>query len=113
LTDKEVAEGDTWETTFDNPASKDNKVKMKTTYLGAEKVGDLDLWKFKQTSEAVVNADGTKIVNESVIWMNPKDGLMEKLDGKYKDVPTQFGPVEFPINIQRVKPAAADAKAAK
>ena len=107
LTDKEVGEGDSWDTTFDNPASKDNKVKIKTTYQGIDKVGGVDLWKFKQTSEAVVNADGSKMVNESTIWMNPKDGLMEKIDAKLKDVPTQFGPLELAMVIQRVKPAAA------
>ncbi len=111
LSDKEVGEGDSWATELDNPASKENKAKVKTTYLGAEKVEGVELWKFKQTAEAVVNTDGTKITNEYTIWINPKDGLMEKLDGKVKDVPTQIGPVEFTIAVQRVKAAAA-AKAA-
>ncbi len=110
MTDKEVAEGDSWDTELDNPAFKDKKVKVKTTYQGIEKVGDVDLWKFKQTAEAVVNADGAKMVNESIIWLNPKDGLMEKLDGKVKDVPSQLGPLAFAIAISRVKAAPADTK---
>jgi len=103
LTDKEVADGDTWETMLDNPASKDNKVKVKSTYQGIDKVEGVDLWKFKQISEAVVNADGTKMIVELAIWINPKDGLVEKVDGKTKDVPTQFGPIEFTLNLQRTK----------
>jgi len=113
-TDKEVAEGDSWETMLDNPASKDNKAKVKTTYQGIDKVDGVDLWKFKQTAEAVVNADGSKMVNESTIWINPKDGMMEKIDGKVKDIPTQLGPFDIAIVINRVKaPAAGDTKAAK
>ena len=113
LTDKEVTEGDSWDTTLDNPASKENKVKVKTTYIGIEKVDGVDLWKFKQTTEAVVNTDGSKMVNESTIWINPKDGLMEKIDGKVKDVPTQLGPVDIAMVVQRVKAAgvAAEVKA--
>ena len=113
LTDKEVAEGDSWETMLDNPASKENKVKVKSTYVGIEKVDGVDLWKFKQVTEAVVNADGSKMVNESTIWINPKDGLMEKTDGKVKDVPTQLGPVDIAMVVQRAKAAvgAAEVKA--
>ena len=113
ITDKEVAEGDSWDTTFDNAAFKDSKVKVKTTYQGTEKVGGIDLWKFKQTAEAQVNADGSKLVNESIIWINPKDGLMEKLEGKLKDVPSQIGPVDFSIAILRVKGDGVAPKPAK
>ena len=114
MTDKEVGEGDTWDTLLDNPASKDNKVKVKTIYQGIDKIDGIDLWKFKQTTEAVVNTDGSKMINESTIWINPKDGLMEKIDGKVKDVPTHLGPVDIAMVIQRVKAAgAAEATAAK
>ena len=111
MTDKEVGEGDSWETTLVNPVTKDAKVVVKTVYQGIEKVGGVDLWKFKQTAEAVVAADGAKMTNASTIWINPKDGLMEKLDGKVTGLPTQqLGPVDFTILVQRAKPAAADAK---
>jgi len=112
LTDKEVGEGDSWDTLLDNPASKDNKVKVKTTYVGMDKVEGVDLWKFKQTTEAVVNADGSKTSTDTTIWINPKDGLMEKVDAKLKDVPSTAGPIDFSMAVQRVK-AAADAKATK
>lgn len=114
LSEKEIAEGDAWETQFDNPATKDNKVKVKTTYQGTEKVAGVDLWKFKQTSEAVVNADGSKLTNDGVIWINPVDGLLEKMEGTFKNVPTQFGPIDIAMSIQRAKtPVAGDAKADK
>jgi hypothetical protein len=110
LTEKEIGEGDNWETMLDNPASKDNKVKVTTTYQGTDKVDSVDLLKFKQVAEAVVNADGSKMVTEMTIWVNPKDGLLEKVDGKTKDVPTQFGPIEFTLALQRTKAAAAVAE---
>jgi hypothetical protein len=103
LTDKEVTENDTWETELDNPASKDNKVKVKTTYQGTDKVDGTDLMKFKQVCEAIVNADGSKMVSEMLVWINPKDGMMEKVESKNKDVPTQFGPLEFTLTLQRAK----------
>lgn len=112
LTDKEVAEGDTWESQLDNPVSRANKVKVKTTYQGIDKVDGVDLWKFKQSTEAVVNTDGSKTTTDVTVWINPKDGLLEKVDAKIKDVPTtQAGPIEFTLLVQRVK--AAEAKAPK
>jgi len=114
MTDKEVGDGDTWDTTLENPVIKEQKVKVKTTYQGIEKVGGVDLWKFKQVAEAVVNADGSKMTNDSIIWMNPKDGLTEKIEGKIKGLPTQFGPMDVEIVIKRGKTeAAAPVKADK
>ena len=113
LTDKEVVDGDSWDTQLDNPASKDNKIKVKTTYQGIEKVDGVELWKFKQTAEAIVSADGAKVAQESTIWLNPKDGLMEKSDSKVKDAPTQFGPLDFVVVVNRVKATAADVKTDK
>ena len=116
LTDKEVAEGDSWETMLENAASKDHKIKIKTTYQGIDKVGGVELWKFKQVGEAVVNTDGSKMVNESTIWINPKDGLMEKMDAKLKEVPTTLpnvAPIDFTLAVERVKEKAVDPKTDK
>lgn len=113
MTDKEVGEGDSWETQLDNPVSKENKVKVKTTYQGIDKVAGVDLWKFKQTVEAIVDANGAKLAYETLEWVNPKDGLMEKTETKAKGVPSQIGTIDFTIAIQRVKAgdaAKADAK---
>ncbi|HLJ55735.1 MAG TPA: hypothetical protein VKT77_11920 [Chthonomonadaceae bacterium] len=105
LSDKEVAEGDAWDTLLDNPVIAESKAKVKTVYQGIDKIGGVDAWKFKQTAEAVVNADGSKMTNESTIWVNPKDGLTEKIEGKIKDLPTVTGPIDIVMTIVRARPA--------
>lgn len=94
LNDKDVKENDSWESELDNPASKENKVKVKTTYVGMEKVDDVDCWKIKQSSEAVVGMNAEKMSCEFTAWVNPKTGVIQKSEGKMTDVPCQIPNVD-------------------
>lgn len=113
LTEKSVKPNDTWETEVENPAVKEKKVKVKSTYLGLEKVDGKDYWKIKQTAEAVVDTDGSKMGYEFTAWINPADGETVKVEGTAKDVPTQIGALTMQITSKAVKaddkekPAAA------
>ena len=111
-----IAEGDAWETTVDNPAAKD-KITIKTSYLGIEKVGDVEMWKFKQSASPVVNRDGTKMTADTLFWLNPKTGVTEKSVATLKDVPSMYGPMTMEttlkfVKIEDAKPEPAEEKKA-
>lgn len=107
---KEISAGDTWDTKLDNPASKDSKITIKTSFSGTEKVDDASLWKFKQSAEPVVNRDGSKMSCETLFWLNPKTGVTEKSVATIKDMPTVHGPMNIEIALKFV--SLEDAKAA-
>jgi hypothetical protein len=103
LTDKALKTNDTWQTELENPAVKEKKVTVKDTYLGLDKVDGKDYWKIKQTTEAVVDADGSKMSYDITVWINPADGDTLKVEGTVKDVPTQVGPITMTITSKAVK----------
>ena len=61
MTNKPVKRNDTWQPDVVNPVVKGEKIPIKDTYLGSEKIEGKDYWKIKQTSEAVAETDGNKI----------------------------------------------------
>ncbi len=103
LTAKTVKTNDTWETELENPAVKEKKITVKDTYLGLDKVGGKDCWKIKQTAEAIIDKDGSKMVYEIMEWINPEDGDTVKVEGTIKDVPTQVGALTMQISSKVVK----------
>ena len=108
LTDRALKTNDTWQTELENPAVKEKKVTVKDTYLGIDKVDGKDYWKVKQTAEAVVDADGSKMTYEFTVWIDPMSGDAFKIDGTVKDVPTQVGPITMQITSTAVKPDDKD-----
>lgn len=108
LQTKEVKAGDTWETETDNLAVKGKKVKVKTTFVGLDKVDGTDLWKVKQSSEPEVDAKGAKMTYEGTFWLNPANGQHVKAEVNIKDLPSQYGDLTMKIKISRLK---AEAKA--
>lgn len=108
LTDKPVKTSDTWDTELDNPAVKEKKVVVKGTYLGTEKIDGKDYWKIKQTTEAVVDADGSKIGYDFTDWIDPVNGDTLKSEGTVKDVPTQFGVLTMHVSTKAVKADSKD-----
>ncbi|HLK55509.1 MAG TPA: hypothetical protein VKU00_03040, partial [Chthonomonadaceae bacterium] len=62
LPDKPVKPGDSWKTEAKNPAAKDKKVSIKTTFVGLDKVDGMPAWKIKQTLEAETE-DGSKMTS--------------------------------------------------
>lgn len=103
LTEKAVKKDDTWQTEIENPAVKAKKITVKGTYLGIEKIDGKDYWKIKQTTEAVVDTDGSKMTYDVTEWVNPADGEAVKIEGTVKDVPTQVGPLTMQMTSKVVK----------
>jgi hypothetical protein len=95
--DKAVKVDDTWQTELENPAVKEKKVTVKDTFLGIEKIDGKEYWKIKQTADAVLDADGSKMTYSFTAWLNPVDGEAFKVEGTVKDVPTQVGALTMEI----------------
>jgi hypothetical protein len=96
FSDKAVKPGGAWQVELDNPAAKGKKFTVKGTYLGMEKVGDVDCWKIRESAEAETGGDN-KLTNEYTAWLNPATGQLQQLEGELKNVPTNFGPLSFKI----------------
>ncbi|HLK55962.1 MAG TPA: hypothetical protein VKU00_05345 [Chthonomonadaceae bacterium] len=98
--EKAVKAGDSWETEIANPVIEDKKVKVKSTYVGTDKVDGVDLWKIKQTAEPVVNGDGDKVTHEQTVWIDPANGRLVKAEQEVKDIPTQLGKLSWKVKIE-------------
>jgi hypothetical protein len=116
LTDKPVKTGDTWETELENPAVKGKKLTLKSTFLGTEKRDGKELWKIKQAGEPAVDEAGGKMTVEFTALLDPATGQEIHLEGSVKQIPTQFGSLDWTeeSNVLKAdadkKPADADKK---
>jgi hypothetical protein len=108
LTDKPVKVGDSWETQVENPLDTDNKVKVKTTFTGLEKVDDCELWKIKQYTEASTGKLGGKLIYSGVYWLDPANGQEMKAEVDIKDLPSNFGLLTFQTKAARIKEEKKD-----
>ncbi len=100
--DKPVKPGDSWTTDLDNPAVKDKKVTIKTTFVGADKVDGKDIWKVKQSMSA--DTDAGKMTSESTATLVASNGEIIQGDMDVKGVPTKIGgPVDWKIYLVHVK----------
>ena len=106
LPDKAVNPGDKWETEIANPVQEAKKIKVKTTYVGTEKVDGVELWKLKQTAEAIVSGDGDKISHVQTVWLNPTNGQLVRAEQEVKDIPTNtpLNKLSWKMKIEAVKP---------
>jgi hypothetical protein len=108
LADKEVKPGDSWDTELDNPAAKNKKVKLKTTFVGTEKVDGVELLKLKQAGEPEVDDAGAKMSYETVYWLQPASGAIVKAESTVKDLPTlSVGVISMTIKMTALKPDEA------
>lgn len=109
FSDKEVKSGDSWTTELDNPVVKDKKVKVKTTFVGMDKVDGKDYWKVKQAAEADTDDKGAKTTYEMTSWLDPADGSTFKMEGQVKDLPVaQIGSLSWTMKMERLKNEKAD-----
>ena len=120
LPDKAVKEKDTWKSEVDNPMLKAKKISVENTYLGLVKVGDVSLWKIKQTASVPTDDMGGVSMFDGTFWLDPATGKTVKIEGSMKDVPSQFGKLSFTVLVTEIKDAKpttttqpADAKAPK
>lgn len=107
--EKQVKPDDSWTTEADNPAVKEKKVKIKTTYVGTDKREDKPVWKFKQTLEADVEGD-TKMTAEATILLDASNGQLIESEQTVKGAPSQFGALDWKGKLQRLKPDAEKEK---
>jgi hypothetical protein len=101
--DKAVKAGDSWKTEIENPAVKDKKVTIKTTFIGKDKVEGVDAWKVKQTLEAETEGSG-KMTTEYTALLDASNGQVISGENELKGVPGQMGPVDFKGKVKRLKP---------
>jgi hypothetical protein len=104
-----VKEKETWKLELENPMFKAKKINITNTFAGIEKVDGVDLWKITQVANVPTDGEGGLAVFEGTFWLNPASGLPAKIEGKAKDVPSQFGKLSFTVNITPAKAAAAPA----
>jgi hypothetical protein len=102
LPGKEIEDNAAWETEIDNPAAAGRKVTIKTAYAGTEKLGDLELWKIRQTAEAETGQVAL-LKSEATYWLDPKSGHTVRMEAKLTDVPTQFGQMSWTETRERIK----------
>ena len=94
---------ESWTTEMDNPALKGKKFSLKSVFIGIDKVDGKEYWKVKQTSTVEVDAAGAKTAFEMTHWMEIGTGETFKAEGSVKDLPTQFGPVNWTMKIEKLK----------
>lgn len=108
--DKAVKAGDSWKTEVDNPAVKDKKATITTTFVGIEKVDGADAWKVKQTLEAETAGGGT-LKSETTALVETTTGQTISAEASVTGAPTnELGPLDWKSKVTRVK--AEPAKAA-
>ena len=100
--DKPVKAGDSWTSDLDNPAVKDKKVTIKTTFVGADKDDGKDVWKVKQTMSA--DTDAGKMTADTTALLDASNGQLVHAEMDVKGVPAKIGgPVDWKIKLVRVK----------
>ena len=104
LPEKPMKPGDTWKTDVDNPAAKDKKISVASTFVAAEKVDGMDAWKIRQAMEAETDT-GDKFTCEVTSWLDASNGQLIKSEETMKGVPTQYGKMDWEGKTVRVKPA--------
>ena len=104
LNGKEVKQGESWETELSNPALKDKTFKVKTTFVGTDKVEEVEYLKVEQNVSVEVDADGAKMTVKTVQWLNPKDGSVFKAVTNVKNLPASIGSIDFDQTIKLAKP---------
>ena len=109
LPDKEVRSGDNWETELPNPLVPSKKIKVKTNYVGMDKLNDVRVWKIKQAMTVFVDTSDTKMSSEIVFLVDPASGAPQTIEGTLQGVPTQFGSVKLKLKSVFLKPESPKA----
>ncbi len=104
LPEKEVKSGEFWETELDNPTRPDKKFKIKTMFLGSEKIDGVDYMKLDQNVEVAFEIESSKLKYHLIAWVDTTNGQMFKVKGDLKGLPTQSGGLNWLIDMQRSKP---------
>ncbi len=104
LPEKAVKPGESWEAELPNPLVPDKKVKVKTTFVGMDKLDEMQVWKIKQAMTVIVEALGTKMTSEMLFLADPSSGTPQVVEGTMKGVPTQYGAVDLKLKAVLLKP---------
>lgn len=108
LSDKPMKPGDFWETEYPSPLMKNKTVKLKTTFVGKDKLNDKEVLKFEQVCETQVDFAGNKMNHTHVALLDPATGIMQKANITIKNLPGANGPLNLSIEHNIVKDAPAE-----
>ena len=104
LPGRPVAPGETWKTTVDNPVEEDAKMTFTGRFVGVEEFKGVAAWKIHQTASVEVGLDdGSKFGVGLTFWVNPATGLVIRVQGTLKNVPTNVGPMLWTISMQALE----------
>ncbi len=101
--DKPVKEGYSRKTEVENPAVKNKKATITTTFVSAEKVDGVDVWKVKQNLEA--ETDSGRMKSEFLALIEVATGQTISGEQTITGVPTTMGPLDWTAKLKRVKAA--------
>ncbi|MEP6754638.1 MAG: hypothetical protein ABJA67_03980 [Chthonomonadales bacterium] len=102
FSEKAVKPGDSWETELDNPALPAKKFKVKTTYVGSDKLEGAEVLKLKQTFTTETSKEGDKVTVEATFLLDATTFETLQVDGTSKDLPTQIGPLTMTMKTTKV-----------
>ncbi|NLI00127.1 MAG: hypothetical protein GX446_11635 [Chthonomonadales bacterium] len=102
LSDKAVKPGEEWKNELPNPAFKDKKVQVKTTFVGMDKLDDAPVWKIRQSVVAPLDANEGKMTADLVFLADPANGHPRVIEGAIKGLPTQYGTVDLKLKATQV-----------
>jgi uncharacterized caspase-like protein len=103
LPPKAVKSGESWENRVRNPAAPGKSITVRGTFLGLEESDGMKLWKVRQAAEMDTDEFGSlKMQITFTAWLNPANGQFMKVTGTVKNLPTQLGPIEMNMQVNRV-----------
>jgi hypothetical protein len=99
LPDKPLNAGDTWDFSKTDTSKGFVKLKANYTYVGPEKVGDVDAYKVKVST---LESEGdTPAKGEGFVWLDTKTGWIVKSDMQISNFPTPQGPIDTHVVTTR------------
>jgi hypothetical protein len=102
VADKTVSTGESWETELDNPVVAGKSFKVKSTFVGTEKLGETEAWKITQST--ATELPGGPFSHEATYWLDPANGQVVKQEATTKGVPSNVGTASWIESQERVKP---------
>lgn len=100
LPQRPVAEGESWDTTLDDPAAPSTLITYRTTFLGTETLDGAVLWKLRQSGTAA-DGHGGVITGTVTCWLDRQNGQMVRSVSSVAGVPA--GPVRLTYESEQIR----------
>jgi pimeloyl-ACP methyl ester carboxylesterase len=95
-----VAEGESWDTTLDDPAAPGTLITYRTTFLGTETLDGAARWKLQQNATAA-DGHGGVMTGTVTCWLDPQNGQMAKSVSSVAGIPA--GPVRLTYDSEQAR----------